>query len=271
MITWSRLVGTLCGLLLAHGCVVSGQGSEPTQANAGREAAGATGGQEQGTGGSGGRGGTNAATGGSGGGSAGRGSGGSVSSGGSGPSNSAGEGGVENDGAAGADYPHVPAPVCTDTWVDFGCDETLPLDCAAPDQVISFDADRNAHCPVCAAPPTGALLCDRVRTEYRAFLGSIISSSCANYCEADDNCAAWEIVNACGSVAVSLRALIDEEPIGFAEEFASTRCASCGEIPQRISLRRAGSPNIEGDLPSSGLLDHYSPRCVNRQCVLQPL
>jgi hypothetical protein len=236
-------------------------------------------------GGSGGRGGVGVS-----GGSAGR--GGTTSSGGSSGSaggyagaTAAGEGGVANTGeggtestgeggtgafASGDGYPQVPPPACS-AGADYVCDGDRRIDCAAPDEVIAFDPARDMRCPVCAAPPAGSRTCERSRSEYRDFLAAIVSATCTNYCEEDSDCAAWEITNACGSVALSLTGLLDEEPIGFAEDFAATRCEPCGNVPQRITLRRVGSPTLQGDPSSAGLLDSYGPRCVNRQCVLQPL
>jgi hypothetical protein len=199
----------------------------------------------------------------------------SAGEGGEGGAESTGEGGVPSAGTSGAGavpsgdgYPTVPPSVCTDAWVDFDCDGAVS-ECTAPD-VISFDAERNANCPVCAPPPAGARSCEKAQREYRAFLATAISASCANYCETDQQCAAWEITNSCGTVALSLLGGIDEEPIFYAEQFAANHCGDCGEVPQTGTLRRAGSPVLEFD-PSTGLLDDLGPRCVSNQCVLAPL
>lgn len=207
--------------------------------------------------------------------------------GGSGPAESAGEGGEggeESTGEGGSlspgkggtgavpsadGYPVVPPPVC-DTPTDYPCDERR-VECAAPDEVLTFDAARDASCPVCAPPPAGSRSCEKSRREYREFLAAVISASCANYCEEDADCAAWELTNSCGSVALSLEGGIDEEPIGLAEEFAASRCTECGQVAQTMTLRRAGSSRLEADPSSAGLLDDYGPRCINNQCVLAPL
>jgi hypothetical protein len=188
-----------------------------------------------------------------------------------------GQAGAESTGEGGSGafpsgdgYPQVSPPACT-AGVGYVCDGDRRVDCVAPDEVISFDPARDTRCPVCAAPPAGARTCERAQREYREFLGEVVSATCTNFCEEHADCAAWEITNACGSVALSLTGLVDEEPIGFAETFAATRCNSCAAVPQRMTLRRWGSPTLEGDLPSAGLLDDYGPRCVNHQCVLQPL
>jgi hypothetical protein len=249
-----------------------------------------TGGSSQATGGTGGRGGA---------GSDGAGRGGTSSSGGSSTSTggsggttrveeagAGGEGGVESTGEGGSEntskggaggavpsgdgYPEIPPPVCY-ALGNYPCDGDRRVECAAPGEVISFDAARDATCPVCAPPPAGSRSCEQSQREYREFLAAAISAGCANSCDADVDCAAGEITNSCGSVALSLQALIDEEPIGLAEEFAATRCGECGEVAQTITLRRAGSDQLEGDPSSAGLLDAFGPRCVKHQCVLAPL
>jgi hypothetical protein len=188
-----------------------------------------------------------------------------------------GQGGTEDPGKggtgdvpSGVSYPVVPPPVCR-AAEDYPCDEDRRVECVAPDEVITFDAARDARCPVCAPPPAGARSCEKSEREYRDFLAAVISASCANYCEEDADCVAWELTNSCGSIALSLEGGIDEEPIELAEEFAATRCGDCGVVAQTITLRRAGSPRLEADPSSAGLLDAYGPRCVTHQCVLEPL
>ena len=106
----------------------------------------------------------------------------------------------------------------------------------------------------------------------RSSRSPVWSTSCANWCESDDDCFAWEIDNACGDFALSLRGLIDEEPIAFAEEYASAHCGSCGDAVQSIYLKRPGSDVIEGpDAAHESLLENFEPRCLGRQCVLKRL
>lgn len=208
---------------------------------------------------------------------------------------SGGEGGMPEAGAGGesqvmffsvasrTEYLSPPPPACMGAFIDHGCDgpgngsagadtgSRVPLDCDVPDEVISFEAGDDRHCPFCAPPGEGddERSCDEVTESYGDFLSDVVSASCANYCEADTECAAWEIVNACGDFVLSLRGSIDEEPISFAEEFAVTHCGVCGATPQLIYLRRANSDRIEGGAPAGSLLESYLPRCIERQCVLE--
>jgi hypothetical protein len=283
----SSVLVSVFGFLTAQGCAGPEAEAEAVAGGAGVAASSSGGTSSQATGGTGGRGGAASD------GSAGR--GGSSSSGGSststggstggGEAGGGGEGGVESPGEGGTGnapqggtgavpsgdgYPAIPPPVC-DARTDYPCDEDRRVECAAPDEVISFDAARDASCPVCAPPPAGARSCEKSQREYREFLAAVISASCANYCEEDADCVAWELTNSCGSVALSLEGGIDEEPIGLAEEFAATRCGECGEVAQTMTLRRAGSVRLEADPSSAGLLDAFGPRCVERQCVLAPL
>jgi hypothetical protein len=283
----SLVLVSVCGFWAAQGCAGPEEEAQAVAGGAGVAASG-NGGTSHATGGTGGRGG--AASDGSAGRAGSSSSGGSsTSTGGSGGSTSVGdaggEGGVESTGEGGTGnspqggtnaipsgdgYPAIPPPACN-ARVDYPCDEGRRVECAAPDEVISFDAARDATCPVCAPPPAGSRSCEKSQREYREFLAAVISASCANYCEEDADCAAWEITNSCGSVALSLEGGIDEEPIGLAEEFAATRCGECGEVAQTMTLRRAGSAELEVDPSSAGLLSAFGPRCVNHQCVLAPL
>lgn len=164
------------------------------------------------------------------------------------------------------EYRAVPAPACTDEFIDRNCDEFLPLQCEANEHA---DYDPSMICPVCAADsPADPSACDGWRYRYGDFLRHLISESCANWCDTDTDCVAWEINNACGSYALSLRALIDEEPIIFGEQFANDNCSVCGAMPQTAFLRRGGSSTIEGDGQHNGLLESYQPECRSNQCVL---
>jgi hypothetical protein len=178
---------------------------------------------------------------------------------------------VSSDG-----YVRTPPPACVgevaaDGWC-VGTDgpRPSPLACAVPDEVISFDASDDENCPFCAAPPVGEVTrpCPDARAIYRDFVWDLVSSSCANACESHADCAAWEVVNACGDFVFSLNGFIDEVPLAYMEEYASAHCSACGTTAQRMYLRRAGSRVIEFGAPSGALLEGFESRCVERQCVL---
>jgi hypothetical protein len=145
----------------------------------------------------------------------------------------------------------------------------VPLDCAARDEVISFDANDDENCPYCETPPVGDVTrsCPEARAIYRDFVWDLVSSSCANSCESDADCFAWEIVNACGNVVVSLMGSLDEEPISFMEEYAAAHCGACGATPQSEFIRRPDA-RVSANGGWVPLLDDFEPRCVERQCVL---
>jgi len=169
---------------------------------------------------------------------------------------------------------HGPAPVCAaGHWIDFNCDALLPMDCASDGKHIDFDPADDVHCPVCVEPSqSDPDDCAAWQTYYGIFLYEFISDSCANWCEETRDCFAWEIHNACGIVAWSLRGLVDEEPILFAETFAKENCKLCSSIGQVLFLRRPGSDEIEpidgATGHGSGLLEEYRPECHKNQCVL---
>ena len=284
---------------LAIGALVAATATHCTDASDDDDATGDVGGGA-GEAGNGGASGTNAGTGGRGGTSAGAGSAnggaGATAGGEGGTGPMAGEGGVPSAGqgsggmievqffsvASFDGYLKPPPPVCTTGFIDFGCDgdgeggasgSSVPLDCDVPNEVISFDADDGKHCPFCAppGPDDQERDCSSVSEDYGDFLSDIVSASCANYCDTDAQCFAFEIVNACGDFVISLYGLIDEEPIAFAEEYATTHCGVCGATPQRIFMRRSNSDVIEGGVPDRAFLEHFVPRCLERRCVLARL
>jgi len=166
----------------------------------------------------------------------------------------------------------APGAGCGEEFIDHGCDAVLPLVCGQGN-LIGFDTP-DAPCPTCQpASDVGiAANCDVARIDYAAFFAQSISLSCANWCESDDDCIAFEITNNCGTVALALTGGIDEEPVFFAQEFSRTRCAACSEgqeIEQREFARRSTGEWLGGESEGhSGLLTHTRPRCVERQCVL---
>ncbi len=166
-------------------------------------------------------------------------------------------------------YRAPPPPSCEGEFIDYDCDAIIPLQCG-PGAHIDYDSD--VVCPVCAQDgaddPT---TCDGWQDRYGDFLHHLIRESCANWCETDSDCFAWEIDNACGSYALSLTGAIDEEPIYFAGEFAEHNCGVCGAVEQTVFLRRPGSDVIEGDGQHSGLLTSFQSECWAHQCVLTPV
>jgi hypothetical protein len=152
------------------------------------------------------------------------------------------------------------------------------MNCSEEEGLICSDPTDNSPCPVCCHhEPTDDTTCVGENVHYRAFLEDVVSNSCANYCDDDSECFAWEIQNSCGTYALSLQGWIDEEPIMFAEEFAADHCAVCGERQQVVFMKRPGSTEIEGPYVSgfptdeeyeSILLPHYRPVCVQSQCML---
>jgi hypothetical protein len=173
-------------------------------------------------------------------------------------------------------YVRTPPPACemeppASGWC-VGTETPLrvPLNCARRDEVISFDANDDENCPFCAPPPVGGvtLACPDARAIYRDFVWDLVSSSCANSCDSNADCFAWEIVNACGNVVVSLRGSLDEEPISFMEEYAAAYCGECGATPQSTFIRRPEALALENGGGWVPLLDDFEPRCVERQCVL---
>ena len=267
-------------LLLGVGCQVDQSLGDIEEA--GGEAGEASGGSDRADG-AGGRSGSGGAT------SGGATSGG-ASSGGAGASSGAGSGVGENGGAgpggssgdeilsivATDGFSRTPPPACEsgtpeERWcVGTASQPSAPVGCAVPGEVISFTANDDVNCPFCAAPPAGDLTraCPDARTIYHEFVWDLVSPSCANFCESDADCFAWEVKNACGDIVVSLYGLEDEEPLAFMEEYAATHCGACGTAAQEMYLRRPGSSRIEFGAPMGSLLEGFESRCVERQCVL---
>ena len=167
---------------------------------------------------------------------------------------------------SGGEFFATPPPSCDGPFIDHDCDAFIPLTCG-PDEHIDYD--DGVICPVCTADsgqdPTS---CAGWRQRHGEFLRHLVSESCANWCETDNDCFAWEINNACGTHALSLTGAIDEEPLYFAGAFAEESCGECGAVPQTVFMRRAGSDVIEGDGQHSGLLLRFRPVCYSGQCAL---
>jgi hypothetical protein len=159
-----------------------------------------------------------------------------------------------------SDFAIEPGPsVCTDEWIDFGCDGAFypaPLEDACTDS-LRMDFSEGSSCPVCVAPPETEPTCGEAQRHYLEFLDHNLRETCTNWCETDDDCAASE-VEACGlTYAMALRALVDEEPLGFAVSFARDNCGACvddGEDPAIAS--------------SAKLLEFTETACQQNQCVL---
>ncbi len=161
-----------------------------------------------------------------------------------------------------------------DAWFDHDCDLRLE------EEIFSCNPEDGKHishvehdpCPVCAddEPGRDTSDCSAWSAEYRAFMLHNVTQSCANWCESDDDCFAWELRNACGTVLIPLFGGIDEEPILFAETFATHNCGGC-EAVTATAIGKAADGRILGDGPSE-LLERYVPACDTgaKVCVLRP-
>lgn len=156
------------------------------------------------------------------------------------------------------DFYIAPSPsICTETWVDYGCDSAFPLypaesNCAG---ALRIDYEDATSCPVCVDPPKSEPSCGEARRRYLQFLDHNLRETCTNWCESASDCVLWE-VDACGlKLDFALRGLVDEEPLAFAESFDIDNCHVCDGEP-------SFDQSIEGAL---------QVLCENHQCVIQPL
>jgi hypothetical protein len=168
---------------------------------------------------------------------------------------------------------HQP-PVDCEQGLWTSCGHLENMACTPTGKHIDYDPNDDTPCPVCVYPSAADPQdCEGWKIRYADFLLDIINGMCAKYCTSNDDCFAWEIQNACGSVALPLFGGIDEEPIYFAEVFARENCVVCGEIEQTMFLRRPGSDEIEpvdGATGTPELLPLYRPACHQSLCVLVP-
>ena len=168
--------------------------------------------------------------------------------------------------------PVVNQNACSDgQWVDYECDARLGFLAGGcrPEfgSVIAYTPDD--PCPICVPDESSVQSCGAGATAYRAFMQHVVTQSCANFCEEDADCFAWEISNACDTIVIPLFGAIDEEPILFAGIFASQHCAACPEVTDKSFSRRPGSDDFDA---GARLLSSYRPTCDQNThvCVLAP-
>ena len=152
--------------------------------------------------------------------------------------------------AASASRPAGIGP-CGDTFVDYECDVILD---PCP-KGMHRDFDPADPCGICVDDPKSPLLCEAARKRYLQMLDHVISASCADFCETDDDCFVIEIDNACASgCSYALFGGIDEEILIIAEQFSAESCEPvCADTAA----------------PSCAATGATTAACVDNRCVLQ--
>ncbi len=134
------------------------------------------------------------------------------------------------------------APACYETFVDHDCDITPSCEGGV------LGPSPDSPCPVCL-PAVEGDTCEMAEQGLPEMLAHTVPASCANWCNADEECFAFKFDTACGEVCAALQGGIDEETEFAIQEYATRRCGLCGDT--EVTVERLGATG----------------HCVDHRCV----